>query len=72
MMAYPFGGSGRALMAYRGSRRRLRKIRMRGNSSFIVWALLILALLIVFVGVPWAMRHRVPKPEHVFGASEGR
>jgi len=45
---------------------------MRGNSSFIVWALLILALLIVFVGVPWAMRHRVPKPEHVFGASEGR
>ncbi len=30
---------------------------MRGNSSLAVWALLILALLIVFVGVPWAMRH---------------
>jgi hypothetical protein len=32
---------------------------MRGNSSIFVWALLILALLIVFVGVPWAMRHEV-------------
>ena len=45
---------------------------MRGNSSFIVWALLILALLIVFVGVPWAMRHRVPHSKHVSGASGGR
>jgi hypothetical protein len=45
---------------------------MRGNSSIAVWALLILALLIVFVGVPWAMRHRVPHPEHVFGESGGR
>jgi hypothetical protein len=70
-MAYPFGGSGRALMAYRGSRRRLRRIRLRGNSSCTVWALLILALLIVFVGVPWAMCHRVSHPKHVFGAAEG-
>jgi hypothetical protein len=45
---------------------------MRGNSSIAVWALLILALLIVFVGVPWAMCHRVPHPKHVFGASGGR
>ena len=28
---------------------------MRGNSSIAVWALLILALLIVFVGILWAM-----------------
>ena len=45
---------------------------MRGNSSIFVWALLILALLIVFVGIPWIVRHRVPHPKHVFGAPEGR
>ena len=45
---------------------------MRGNSSIAVWALLILALLIVFVGVPWAMRHPVQHSEHVFGAPGGR
>jgi hypothetical protein len=44
---------------------------MRGNSSIFVWALLILALLIVLVGVPWAMCHRVSHPKHVFGAPEG-
>jgi hypothetical protein len=42
---------------------------MRGNSSIALWALLILALLIVFVAVPWAMRHRGPHPARVFGAS---
>ena len=45
---------------------------MRGNCSIAVWALLIVALLIVFVGVPWAMRHWVPHPKHVLGPPGGR
>jgi hypothetical protein len=45
---------------------------MRGNFSIAVWALLILALIIVFVGVPWAMHHPGPHPEHAFGASGRR
>jgi hypothetical protein len=44
---------------------------MRGNSSAAVWALLVLALLIVFVVIPWVMRNPPPHQEHVFGASEG-
>jgi hypothetical protein len=44
---------------------------MRGNCSSAVWALLVLALLIVFVVLPWLIRHPPSHYEHVFGASEG-
>jgi hypothetical protein len=43
---------------------------MRGNSSVAMWALLVFALLIMFVAIPWVMRHPPPHQEHVFGASE--
>jgi uncharacterized iron-regulated membrane protein len=70
-MAYPFGAGGRALPAYRGSRRRLRRITVRGNASVGVWALLVWLLLILFVAIPWAMRHPPEHHEHVFGAPSG-
>ncbi len=44
---------------------------MRGNTSIVVWALLLFTLLVVFVAIPWLVRHPPPHQEHVFGASEG-
>jgi hypothetical protein len=69
-MAYRFGGGGRRSTAYRGSLARLRRIRMRGNSPARVWALLVFALLLVFVVIPWVIRHPLPRHEHLFGVSE--
>jgi hypothetical protein len=69
-MAYRFGGGGRGSTAYRGSPARLRRIRMRGNSPARVWALLAFALLLVFVVIPWVIRHPLPRHEHLFGVSE--
>lgn len=69
-MAHPFGGSGRALAGNRGSRRRLRRIRMRENSTPLVWALLVFVLLILFVGLPWLIRRPPPHEDHVFGKAE--
>jgi hypothetical protein len=69
-MAYPFAGGGRAQTGYRGSRRRLRRITLHGNASFAVWALIVWVLLILFVAMPWAMRHPPEHHEHVFGAPE--
>jgi hypothetical protein len=43
---------------------------MRGNASVAVWALLVLAIFILFVAIPWAIKHPLPHQEHVFGASE--
>jgi hypothetical protein len=42
---------------------------MRGNSSVGLWALLVWALLILFVAIPWVMRHPPPHDEQLFGAS---
>jgi hypothetical protein len=70
-MAYPFAGGGRTQAAYRGSRRRLRRITVRGNGTLAVWALLVWLLLILFVAIPWAMRHPPQHHEHVFGAPSG-
>jgi hypothetical protein len=70
-MAYPFAGGGRAQTAYRGSRRRLRRITVRANASVAVWALLVWLLLILFVAIPWVMRHPPEHHEHVFGAPSG-
>lgn len=44
---------------------------MRGNASVAVWALLVWLLLILFVAIPWAMRHQPEHHEHVFGAPSG-
>jgi hypothetical protein len=46
-------------------------VTFTGNSSIAIWALLILGLLMLFVGIPWLIRHPPPHQEHVFGASVG-
>jgi uncharacterized membrane protein YbhN (UPF0104 family) len=61
------GSAGRPAKLYRGSRRRLKRITLRGNWSlelalFLVWLLFCLLVL-----VPWLVRH---PPEHGHQPSE--
>jgi len=43
--------------AYRGSRRRVRRIRFRGNWSLEIVLFIIWILFALFVLVPWIVRH---------------
>jgi hypothetical protein len=43
---------------------------MRENSTPFVWALLVLVLFTLFVGIPWLIRHPPPHEDHVFGEAE--
>jgi hypothetical protein len=43
--------------AYRGSRRRLRRIRLRGTWSLEIVLFVIWVLFALFVLVPWIVRH---------------
>jgi hypothetical protein len=47
----------------------LRRIRVRENTTPQVWALLVLALLFLFVGLPWLIRNPPSHDGHVFGAA---
>jgi len=38
---------------YRGSRRRLRRITMRGNWTGEIWLVLVWVLFLLFVVIPW-------------------
>lgn len=40
---------------YRGSSHRLRRIKLRGNSSIEIWLLVAWILFLLFVVVPWMM-----------------
>jgi hypothetical protein len=44
---------------YRGSRKRLRRIKMKGKWSIEMWVLVIAALIILFVVVPWLVTHPI-------------
>jgi hypothetical protein len=41
---------------YRGSRRRLRDIRLRGNGSVELWLLVAWVAFLLFIVVPWMIR----------------
>jgi len=47
---------------YRGSRKRLRRIRLRDNWSVELWIFLAVMLFTLFVVVPWIVRH--PPSDH--------
>ena len=47
----------RPARTFRGSRRRVRKIRMRGNGAWEMWLLLAWVLFLLFVVVPWMAEH---------------
>jgi hypothetical protein len=46
---------------YRGSRKRLRQIGLRGNWSVEFWLFVVFLILALFVAVPWLIR----QPPHV-------
>jgi hypothetical protein len=52
------GGRGglRAAKTYRGSRRKLKQLRLRGNSSAELWLLVAWVAFLLFVVLPWMIR----------------
>jgi hypothetical protein len=60
---------GRARSYRSGSKRRLRKIRLRGNWSPGAIAFLIVLLLIFTVLIPWLVRH--PPDDHYMPGTAG-
>jgi len=48
---------GRPLAIRRGSKRRMRRITMRGNWSAGLVILIVFILLVLFVALPWLIRH---------------
>jgi hypothetical protein len=51
------GSAGRAAKVYRGSRRRLKRITLRGNWSFELLLFVAWLLFCLLVLVPWMVRH---------------
>jgi len=49
-------GGSRPARLYGGSRRRLQRIKLRGNGSWELWLLLLWVLFLLFVIVPWMLR----------------
>jgi hypothetical protein len=43
-------------MAYKGSRRRIKRIQIRGNGSLEVWLLVGWVAFLVLIVLPWMMR----------------
>jgi hypothetical protein len=50
-------GSQRPPLTLRGSRRRLKRIKIRGNSSLELWLLVGWLAFLVLIVLPWMMRH---------------
>jgi len=67
-MTYSQAG-GRPLGISRGSKRRLRKIAMRGNWSPGLVILIIFMLFTLFIILPWLIRHPRPEHDHPTGSS---
>ena len=42
---------------YRGSRKRVRRIKWWENSPLEFWIFVVLILFMLFVGVPWLIKH---------------
>ena len=61
---HPFGldASGGAGRAYRGSRKRLKRIKFFENTSVEFWLFVVLMLFMLLVVVPWLIKH--PPRDH--------
>ena len=52
------------LLGYdRGSRKRLNRIRLRGNWSIELWIFVAIMAFMLIVGVPWLIRHPMVDPD---------
>jgi hypothetical protein len=49
----------------RGSRKRLRRIRLRGNWSIEFWVIVAIIVFMLLVGLPWLIRHPIVDDHHV-------
>ena len=47
----------RPALIFRGSRRRLKRIKIKGNSSLELWLLVGWVVFLVLIVLPWMMRH---------------
>jgi hypothetical protein len=63
MASYRLANRRRAARYDHGSKRRIRRIRIRGNSSLAFWIFVVGLLLILFVAVPWFATH-TPERHH--------
>ena len=55
-------GSGKV---YRGSRKRLNRIKWQENTSLELWIFVVVVLFILFVAVPWIIEHPPSDQDHV-------
>jgi hypothetical protein len=51
-------------LVFRGSRKRVGRIKWRGNSSPELWLFLILILVLLVVVIPWMMSHSAEWHHH--------
>jgi hypothetical protein len=49
--------SARPARVFRGSNKRVRRIRMRGNDSRQLWLLILWVAFLLLVVIPWMIRH---------------
>jgi hypothetical protein len=49
-------------LVFRGSRKRIARIKWRGNSSHEFWIFLVLLVLLVVVVIPWMMKQSAELP----------
>jgi hypothetical protein len=49
-----------AAKVYRGSKRRVQRIRLRGNGSLALWVFVAIVLFSLFVMLPWLIEHARP------------
>jgi hypothetical protein len=54
--------NGHAPKVYRGSKKRIRRIRMRGNGSLALWVFVALVLFMLCVALPWLILHTHSEP----------
>ena len=66
--AGPHAGRPGVGKVFRGARKRVRRIKWRDNTSVEFWILVVLMLFILFVGIPWMIRH--PPADHDHQRSE--
>jgi hypothetical protein len=58
---------------YRGSKKRVARIRMRDNMSVGMWCFVVFMVLLILVGVPWMVTHHADfhrPPPNTNGISE--
>jgi hypothetical protein len=58
----PHGARPGAGKLYRGSRKRVRRIKWRENTSVEFWIFVVLIVFMLLVGVPWLIKH--PPADH--------